>query len=390
MSTLKAPTLSDVAREAGVSPYTVSGVLNGARTNTRVSPATRDRILASAKRLRYQPNAQARNLARRCTQTLGVLFDYVRTSEVLTTDYSSAILQGIVSEAAACQYDILLYTDTSAPGDPQSMASLARFRDQRTDGIIVVAPLEGDAVMADLAASGLPLVAISAAPFQTMGNHIAFVDVDNGEGIDLAVSHLASLGHERIAHLTGNANMYSVGVRRDAFFAATNRHGLITDNALICECAYDGSLVDEAMDALFALPQPPTAIVAGNDSIALSVLEVARKKNLSVPDQLSVIGFDDVALAAHVSPKLTTLRQPLAEIGGAAVRLLIERISCQSASEPEGAAGASPTARLLYPELIVRDSTTAAPQGTVCISPFDPCETVMSGRGTPTPKGTQS
>lgn len=356
----KAPTISDVAREAGVSPYTVSGVLNGARTNTRVSPATRERILASAARLSYQPNAQARNLARQCTNTLGILFDFVQSVEVLTTNYSSAILQGIVTEAATRRYDVLLYTEVKGSGG----MSTARFRDRRTDGIIVVAPLTDDGVMVELATVRMPMIAISAAPWQLAVGQIPSIDVDNVRGIELAVEHLCALGHRRIAHLTGNANMYSVGVRREAFCAAMERQGLPVDPAQIVTCAYDGTLVPEAMEALFAQPGPPTAIVAGNDNIALAVLEVARRMDIPVPTRLSVVGFDDITATSHVTPKLTTIRQPLTEIGATAARLLIERIQAVEVSESaenqdEDAASIPPC--LLSPELVVRESTAAVP-----------------------------
>ena len=345
----KAPTISDVAREAGVSPYTVSGVLNGARTNTRVSPATRERILASASRLRYQPNAQARNLARKCTKTLGILFDFVRSTEVLTTNYSSAVLQGIVTEASIRGYDVLLYTaETGSDGT----LSTARFRDQRTDGIIVVAPLIDDGLMNDLATLRLPLIAVSAAPCYLAEGQVVSVDVNNVQGIDLGVAHLVQLGHRRIAHLSGNANMYSATVRRDAFLAAMAQHG-VTADPVVFTCAYDGSLVPEAMEALFALPNPPTALVAGNDNIALAVLEEARRMGIAVPDVLSVVGFDDIAAAAHVTPKLTTVRQPLTDIGATAARLLVERIS----DNQNVGKGTIDTTYLLAPELIVRSST---------------------------------
>ena len=348
----KSPTLSDVAREAGVSPYTVSGVLNGARTNTRVSAATRARIMESAARLRYQPNAQARNLARNCTKTVGILFDYLRSSDVLTSSYSSAILQGIVSRASLCGYDILLYTDNNG-GESE------RFRDRRTDGIIIVAPRTGDHIVRDLAASHLPLVAISADPEQAREFDFLSIDVDNEQGIFLAVSHLAERGHRRIAHLTGDLDMVSVGIRRHAFCQAVAERGL--PDGLIFTCGYNGSLVEEALNALLALPDPPTAIVAGNDTIALQVLAGAAKRNIAVPDALSVIGFDDAPAASHVTPKLTTLRQPLTAIGAEAVRLLIERI--ESGPVELGGDKSAPAQNpcLLPPTLVARESTAAAP-----------------------------
>ena len=348
----KPATLSDVAREAGVSPYTVSGVLNGARTNTRVSPATRERILASATRLRYQPNAQARNLARQCTRTIGVLFDFIRSVELLTSPYSAAVLQGIVTEAARLGYDILLYTEHREGGP----LPLDRFRDRRTDGIIVVAPLTDEAVMAELSTMQIPLVAVSAAPGYGADGKFATVDVDNAGGIEMAVAHLVALGHRRIAHLTGNQNMYSTQLRGEAFTHAVQQNGLPAEDAFVITCAYNGTLAREALDTLLALPHPPTAIVAGNDNIAFALLEAARRRGVAVPHALSVVGFDDTAAASHVTPKLTTVRQPLTEIGAMATRLLVERIGPPGSDAP---ARPKDFSHLLAPELIVRDSTAA-------------------------------
>jgi LacI family transcriptional regulator len=342
----KAPTLNDVAREAGVSPYTVSVVLNGARSNTRVSEATRRRIVESAAALRYHPNAVARGLAKRRTNTLGVLFSVVDPTTALTNAYASGLLQGVVTHAASRGFDVLLYTELWKGAE----RSAARFRDRRADGVIVAAPLTDTDILPALAALDLPLVAISPAP-DARPAAIPAVDVDNERGIRLAVEHLVALGHRRIAHLTGDANVASVPLRRAAFERAMAAAGLPVPPGYVVPCTYDGGTVGEVVPGLLALPEPPTAVVAGNDNLAIATLAAARALGVDVPGGLSVVGFDDNPAAAQVTPALTTVRQPLLAIGGEAARLLIDRI--------EGKEEVTGGLTLSAPELIVRASTGA-------------------------------
>lgn len=350
----KAPTISDIAREAGVSRFTVSVVLNGARSNTRVSDATRQRILDSARSLRYQPNASARNLARRCTSTLGVLFGVVPSASALNDNYASGILAGIVARSAARRYDVMLYTEPWRTDDGRPAE---RYRDRRTDGIVLVAPLTDSQMLEELAASApSPLVTISSSPEQATELGVACVDVDNARGIALAVEHLAALGHTRFAHLTGNANVYSADARRAGFLTALDAAGLPARPEYVVSCTYKGDTAATALQTLMALPEPPTAVIAGNDNLAISVLQAARDLGLCVPDDLSVVGFDDMPAAAQVTPTLTTVRQPLRAIGAAAADLLIDAIEAQRGAEAEEPIPVPPPL-LLEPELVVRAST---------------------------------
>ena len=320
-------------------------VLNGSRSNTRVSEATRRRIEETAATLRYHPNAVARSLARRCTNTLGVFVGVVDSVTALANPYASAILQGIVTRASRSGYDILLYTEPWQG----AARSAARFRDRRSDGVVLVAPLMDTDIVSALAALDLPIVAISAAPEHTPSG-TASVDVDNALGIKLAVEHLWSLGHQHIAHLTGEENVASVPIRRSAFQAEMAERGMAVSPEYMVGGTYDGHAVAESLRALFALPQPPTAIVAGNDNIAIAVMETARELGISVPQQLSVIGFDGISAASQVTPKLTTLSQPLQAIGESAADLLMARLNNEQRDT---------NLVLLPPELIVRESTAA-------------------------------
>ncbi|MBC7807535.1 MAG: LacI family DNA-binding transcriptional regulator [Akkermansiaceae bacterium] len=347
----KAPTLKDVASLAGVSPYTVSAVINGARSNTQVSEATRLRIFASAEKVNYHPNAVARSLASRRTYCLGVQFGILEPTEAIGNAYATALLQGIMGAAAIHRYNVLLFTETWV----NARQSAPAFRDRRTDGVILVAPLTDTDMLPALSALPLPLVAVSPNPSQCPA-HTPSVDVDNSQGIMLAVRHLAGLGHTRIAHVTGNANVASVIERRQAFLETVRKCDLpATPDEYLVTATYDAATIPEILPALMALPVPPTAIVAGNDNIAFAIIAACRALNVRVPEELSVVGFDDTPSAREITPALTTIRQPLQEIGAEAVRLLLGEINSNLGTGTDEERMHLPTR--LRPQLILREST---------------------------------
>ncbi|MBC8139564.1 MAG: LacI family DNA-binding transcriptional regulator [Fibrella sp.] len=347
----KAPTLKDVASLAGVSPYTVSAVINGARSNTQVSEATRKRIFASAEEVNYHPSAVARSLASRRTYCLGVQFGILEPTKAIGNAYATALLQGIMGEAEKHRYNVLLFTETWV----DARKSAPAFRDRRTDGVILIAPLTDTDMLSALSALPLSLVAVSPDPAECP-SHVPSVDVDNSYGVHLAVRHLVEQGHTRIAHITGNPNVASVIERRQAFLEAVKSSGLpTTPDEYIVTGTYDAATVSEILPPLLALPTPPTAIVAGNDNLAMAIIATCRALNRQVPGELSVIGFDDTPSAREITPALTTIRQPLVEIGAEAVRLLLSEISAERESETRENRAHMPCR--LQPQLILRGST---------------------------------
>ncbi len=337
----KAPTLSDIAECAGVSLYTVSSVLNGSRSNTRVSPATRARILEAAAQLKYHPNAMARALVRRRMHTIGILFGVVDAEGVVTNPYAAGVLQGTLAAAAEAGYCVTIFTEPWR-GEP---GTATRYRDGRTDGILVVAPPVNSPIVPELASLGLSLTVISY-PVENCG--VPSVDVDNYAGGRLATEHLLQLGHTRIAHLTGNPDMLSVPARREAYCAALQSAGIAIRPEYLVATRYDGQTVDAAVRALMALPEPPTALFAGNDTIAIAAMQTAQKMGIAIPDELSLVGFDDVPAASLVTPPLTSVHQPLQEISATATRLLIAQIEGETVE---------PSQRLIAPRLVLRGST---------------------------------
>jgi LacI family transcriptional regulator len=334
-------TIRDVAKESKVSVATVSYVINNGPRPVR--PETRQRVLAAMSRLDYHPNAMARGLVRRRMDTLGVLFGMVESSVVVTNPFAAGVLQGIFTAAAADGYNVTLFTK----GWSDARLSAPALRDRRTDGIIAVAPATDSDAVAALAGMDLPLVAISF-PAEPLG--VPSVDVDNYRGARLAAEHFLSLGHTRIAHLTGNHNLASAQQRVEGFRAALAAAGVACPPEYLVPGLYSARDAHENARRLLSLSRPPSAIFAGNDSIAVAVMEVAHDLGIAVPRQLSVVGFDDIPAARQVTPPLTTIRQPLTQIGETATRLLVARVEGRPVP---------PTTHLLEPELIVRGSTAA-------------------------------
>lgn len=333
-------TLTDVAAHAGVSKVTASVVLNGSKSGTRVSPATRQRILDSAAALRYHPNAVARGLARGRMNLLSVLFGRV-TGSVVFNPYASLVLKGVLDSLSGTPFDVVLSSRPWKAAD----VSAAPFRDGRTDGVIVVSPFTDSDMVSGLAALDVPLVVVSWTP---QGNAVPYVDVDNARGAALAVKHLIELGHTRIAHLGGDENYASAPLRREAYRAALAAHGIETRPRYILPGSYTGSRAAEGMLTLLALPEPPTAVFAANDAIAKLAMEAAKEAGVRVPDQLSIVGFNDTGYGEMIDPPLTTIHEPLQEMGAAAARLLVDML--------EGRPSA-PGPFLLEPSLVVRGST---------------------------------
>lgn len=335
-------TLSEIARRAQTSTMAVSVVLNGARSNTRVSDATRQRIQNIAADLHYSPNALARGLKRQRTNTLGVLFNWAG-SHMIHNMYSVGVLDGVVNGAAG--YHILLYT---TPWHSAALSASA-FSDQRTDGVIVVAPREQSDVIPGLVALGLPIAVVSSV---TEVAGVPFVTIDNRRGMALALEHLRELGHTRIAYVGQGRIRHNLRERHDAYRAWMAARDLPIPDAYVLADLSSGDEESNAhlLERLLGLPNRPSAVFAANDDLAAEVLEAARRMGVAVPEQLSVVGFDDILAASLTTPKLTTVRQPLFEMGRRAARMLIESI------EGTGAEIAEP-AHIIAPELVVRAST---------------------------------
>ena len=333
-------TIRDVARESGVSVATVSYVLNnGPRP---VSAKTRERVAATIQRLDYHPNAAARSLVRRRTQTLGVVVGHVQP-EVVTNGYYAGILSGIFSAAYQRHYNIVFFTEQGATPQVES-----HIRTQRPDGVLMISPDSGLELPQRLTRAGIP-VGIVGSEGEYSSTGALQLDVDNVQGARLAVEHLLERGHRKIIHLTGDPNQPSARVRREVFEAVLKEQGIqVAPEDILC-CNFD-----PAHDALLLLQRVaqeprPTAIFAGNDDLGLTALRALKERQLRIPDDVAVIGFDDAPLAAYITPGLTTIYQPMRAIGEAIVHRLADQI--------EGNYNLSESVQHFAPRLVVRGST---------------------------------
>jgi LacI family transcriptional regulator len=337
---MRAPTLKDVARQEGVGIATVS-TINGGSSATRVSAATRQRILEVAAELRYHPNAMARGLRNRKSRTVGVLYDSEGPFLITHNPHASAVMEGILTTGREAGYNVLTFT--SRWQDAATSAPL--FRDQMTDGILVVAPRRGSDVVRGLASLGIPVVTVSGPSGEA---EIPWVDVDHAQGAALAADHLVSLGHTRIAYLAGDPSIWASHRRGEAFWRRLAVHGVRYRPEYAVTGAFNLHETQEIMRGFLALPERPTAVFAMNDQMAMCVMAAAREVGLRVPEDLSVVGFDDIPLCEYLVPRLTTVQHPMVEVGQVGMKLLLQRLD---GTVPEDAGREVPAA------LVARDST---------------------------------
>ena len=330
------PTSADVAARAGVSRTTVSFVLNG-RTDVQIPAHTWRRVEEAARELGYHPNSPARQLAGGQSLTLG--FVLRQSAEQVAADaLLSETLWGLASAARSGGYRVLV--EPLAPGEG-TYADL--LRSQRVDGLVVSGPRTDDDELTELVREGFPVVLQGSRPDLDAPS----VDVDNVAGACGAVAHLIAAGHRIIACVTNAPLAYTAATERVAGYrAALAEGGIELDPGLIVEGSFDAASGHAAMASLLARAVP-TAVFVASDVVAFGVLRALRDARLRVPEDVSVVSFDDIALAEHFDPPLTTVRLPAHALGAAAGRALMDRV-----------AGRPVEHRTLLPtQLIVRDST---------------------------------
>ncbi|HEY3438661.1 MAG TPA: LacI family DNA-binding transcriptional regulator [Actinotalea sp.] len=329
-------TIAQIAATAGVSTPTVSKVLNGRKG---VSPATRALIRELLQEHGYEPRTSQQR------QSSGLVEFVIRDLESL---WATALLQGAEREAARTGTSLVVTVTHGRPvGDRHWIEHLAA---RRSDGVVlVVSDLEPGA-KEQLARLRLPLVLVD--PVGGANPSLPTVAATNWAGGLSATEHLIGLGHRRIGIITGPMELVCSQDRLDGYRAALTRAGLSTDDDLVRHGEFEeaGAYSNAAAHAesLLDMAEPPTAIFAGSDQQAYGVYQVARARGLSIPEDLSVVGFDDVPLCQWVSPPLTTVRQPLAEMAREATRMVLELST--AVDQPA-------VRRELATQLVVREST---------------------------------
>jgi DNA-binding LacI/PurR family transcriptional regulator len=332
-------TIQEVARAAGVAPSTVSRYLNG---QLHVSPATEARMLDAVRDLGYVPNAQARNLARRRSGVVGFVVPEIGNP------YFGAIADYVVEAVERRGLMVLLCSTRSQAGKESSYIDL--LASGAIDGMLYLGSFRSNERLAAAIRGGLPVVVVDE-PITGLPD-VHTVVMDDYAGGYQAASYLVALGHRRIAFVSGPAELGSVTERRRGYDDALRKGGLDPGGQLILAGHFTEQFGMSALPRLLAAPQPPTAAFVASDYIALGMLSAAEMHGISVPDDLSVVGFDDIRFSQYVRPRLTTIRSPLERLAQIGVELLFERL-----------AGADSPARteVLPVELIVRESAVPPP-----------------------------
>lgn len=331
----------DVARHAGVSRTTVSFVLNEV-PGVKISEETRQRVLQAARELNYYPTAAARSLASGRTQRIGLVLG--EGQDRLAADaFLPTFLQGVTASVHQHSYLLVLQLAEDVP----SHEAYARLiREQQVDGLILSGPREDDPLLHQLAEEKFPLILHG----RINGYDLPCVDVDNRAGAYLAVQHLIQLGHQRIGFISNAPLAYAgAGERYTGYRQALLDHGLTPDEQRVHTAGFLPETGRVAMEHLLSLPERPTAVFAASDVVAFGAMSAIHAAGLQIPDDVAVVGFDDIFLAAQACPPLTTIRVPAYGLGWTAAEVLISLI--------EGEEEVSSV--ILEAELVVRESCGA-------------------------------
>ncbi len=349
MSQRRPTSISDIARAAGVSHPTVSRALND---SPLISAGVRQRIQRLAKNMDYTPNALAQGLRATRSHTIGL----VMTS--IADPYFSDVVRGIEEVARPAHFSLFL---SAAHNDPaQQMAAIETLRRRRVDGVLMASTQLSTQIEEYLAHLGIPTVLVNNET-DSESALTNWVVVDDIEGARLATEHLQQLGHNKIGYIGVNNRPRSNRQRTEGYLAALDAAGVASDPCWVAMPAQSGSVLSEAEaegpthDARVGRAQMSRMLDAGvsavlcfNDMVAVGALRCCHELGVSVPGQVSIVGYDDIGLAGYLTPSLTTVRQPGAELGHLAARLLLDLLE-----------GRPVLNHVLSPTLVKRESTAA-------------------------------
>lgn len=333
--------MDDVAKLAGVGKVTVSYVLNGRAHEARISLKTQERVMGAARELDYRPNALARMLLRKKTDAIAVVFQYADYFGSSST-FISEVLRGVCESCVANGVDVLMHTKPA--NDP--FAEADALSDGRVDGALVLRDA-GDEALSILVKREFPVVLFFC---RSDDSTIPFIDLDNVSGGRLATEHLIALGHRRIAMVRGGLRSVASNHRHDGYRQALESSGITYDEGLVIQLSGDGNQVSRVHD-LLDRPDRPTAFFAWSDDDALSTMRAVSEFGLSVPKDVSVVGFDSLSACDHSNPPLTSVRQPIVEMARKATEVLVELVNEVAISDDH---------QIVFPpSLDIRGSTSA-------------------------------
>jgi LacI family transcriptional regulator len=306
------PTIKQVADLAGVSTATVSRVLDD---SSGVSQELIDRVRDAVRTLDYRPNRAARNLRKRVAQTVGVVISDIQNP------FFTSVVRGIEKVLVEADFILLLCNSDEDPN--REKIHLSTLRSEGVAGIILATARSDAESYHQLLNNRTPLVGIDRTPEQLS---MDVVSVTNTRGAFSAVAHLADLGHRRIALISGPPQLSTARERLAGYEEVIKSRGLVHSDDLIQYSDYRQTGGYTAMQALLDLPEPPTAVLVANNLMTLGALQAIHERNLVIPDQIAVVGFDDMPWATSLQPPLTAVAQPTYELGIAAAQLLLDRL----------------------------------------------------------------
>jgi LacI family transcriptional regulator len=334
----KAATIFDVAKAAEVSVSTVSRVLNNYQ---HVRPELRSRVREAMENLGYVPNRQARRLVGGKSGVVGLMI------HALGTEYIAELIRGIDDALGLVDYDMMLYT-THRHKEKEDFYARS-IASGLADGLLLVVPTIGESYLDALRESNFPHVMVDV----DMSDGKSWsVGINNWQGAYEATRYLLELDHRRIAIITDQLEMSTSSSRLAGYKAALERYGVPFDPELAKEDNYMFPYTRKLVESLLALPDPPTAIFTTGDRAALQVMETLRLHQIRIPEDISLVGFDDIPQASSVYPRLTTIHHPIYEMGQAAVQILLKQI--QNPDLP-------PQHVQLETQLVIRESCTPHP-----------------------------
>ncbi len=338
----KRATAAEVAELAGVSRTTVSFVFNNV-PGMRISEETRQRVLEATRRLGYHPDATARRMATGQIRVIGFVLRQSPT-QIFADHFLPQVITGLSQAASAQGYHTLI---EPIPPEDTTGGYVKLIHERHVDGIALSGPRSDDEELLKIRTEGAPVVLLGQLP----SSGIPFVDVDNVGGARLATQHLVDLGHRRIAMITNAPVAYTASADRLTGYRETlQAAGIAYDEFLVHFGNFTPESGFQAMNELLSVSSLPTAVFVASDTVALGALQAIRQQGLHVPDDLAMVGFDDIPLSAFIDPPLTTVRLPAFGLGWGAADLLIRLINKEDVPESEV---------LLETELVMRASSGA-------------------------------
>lgn len=308
-------TLKQLSRIVGVHPSTVARVLHN-DPRQRVSEEVRERILRVAQQYEYRPNSIARSLRTKRSAVLGALIPDI------SNPFFANVFRGMEDAVAEREFSLILANTDDLPA--RELRGMAMLRDRQVDGLLLATARRTDPAIEQLIAERVPFVLVNRHTDPILPNAVVLDDFNGGK---TAVNHLIELGHRRIAHIAGPSDVSTGYLRSAGYLDALTSHGIAADPALCVPGSYRESGGFDAMNALLALSEPPTAVFAVNDLAAIGAMHAIFGAGLRVPDDISVIGYNDLFPSALLAPQLTTMQVPHHQMGVRAAELLLAIIT---------------------------------------------------------------